>query len=67
MGEPVVTSNAMSGFITALTGEGGITASTFWGVMSDLVPYLVVILPVALGFYFVRKLIKGSAKAKVRI
>lgn len=57
----------MSGFITALTGESGITAATFWGVMTDLVPYLVVILPVALGFYFVRKLIKGSAKAKVRI
>lgn len=67
MGEPVITSSAMSGFITALTGENGITAASFWGVMTDLVPYLVVILPVALGFYFVRKLIKGSAKAKVRI
>lgn len=57
----------MDAFITALTGEGGINASSFWGVMSSLVPYLAIILPVALGFYFVRKLIKGSAKAKVRV
>lgn len=57
----------MDAFITALTGEGGITAASLWGVMSSLIPYLVIIVPVALGFYFVRKLIKGTAKAKVRL
>lgn len=57
----------MDAFITALTGEGGITASALWGVMSSLIPYLVIIVPVALGFYFVRKLIKGTSKAKVRL
>lgn len=57
----------MDAFITALTGEGGINAATFWGVMADLVPFLAIIIPVALGFYFVRKLLKGSSKAKVRI
>lgn len=57
----------MSGFITAITGEGGLTAATFYGVLTDMVPLLVILIPVALGFYFIRKLIKGSAKAKVRI
>ena len=57
----------MSGFITAITAEGGLSAATFYGVLTDMVPLLVILIPVALGFYFVRKLIKGSAKAKVRI
>lgn len=57
----------MKGFITALTGEGGLSAATFYGVLTDMVPLLVILIPVALGFYFVRKLIKGSAKAKVRM
>ena len=61
------TPEAMSSFITALTGSGGITADSLWGVLTNLVPYLVIIIPVALGFYFVRKLIKGTAKAKVRM
>lgn len=59
--------SAMSGFITALTGQNGITADSLWGVLTDLVPFLVIIIPVALGFYFVRKLIKGTSKAKVRM
>lgn len=58
----------MSGFITAITSaEGGLSAATFYGVLTDMVPLLVILIPVALGFYFIRKLIKGSAKAKVRI
>ena len=57
----------MDAFITALTGAKGLSAASFYGVLTSLVPYLVVIIPVALGFYLVRKLIKGSAKAKVRL
>lgn len=58
--------SAMSGFISALTGTNGINASTFWGVLTDMVPYFAVIIPVALGFYFVRRSIKGAGKGKVR-
>ena len=65
--EPTTTVSAMSGFITALTGQNGLTAATFYGVLTDLVPFLVIIVPVALGLYFVRKLIKGASKAKVRM
>lgn len=57
----------MGGFITAITGESGLSAATFYGVLTDMVPLLVILIPVALGFYFIRKLIKGSAKAKVRM
>ena len=58
---------AMGSFISALTGTNGSTANSLWCVLTELVPYLVIIIPVALGFYFVRKLIKGTAKAKVRM
>lgn len=58
-------SAGVSGFITALTT--GLNASAFWDVLTSLAPFIIVIVPVALGFYFVRKLIKGSAKAKVRM
>lgn len=55
----------VAGFITALTT--GLTPAAFWDVLTSLAPFIIVIVPVALGFYFVRKLIKGSAKAKVRM
>lgn len=61
------TPTGMQAFITALTGANGITADSLWGILTNLVPYLVIIVPVALGFYFVRKLIKGTSRAKVRM
>lgn len=58
----------MQSFIAALTNSTtGITASTFYGVLGDLVPFLVVMIPVALGIYFIRKAVKGTGKAKVRL
>ena len=64
---PVVT-HGMSSVISALTNSStGLTASTMFGVVADLVPFIVMIVPVALGVYFLRKLIKGAGKAKVRM
>lgn len=64
--EPVT--NSMADVISALTNSStGLTASTMFGVVADLVPFIVMIVPVALGVYFLRKLIKGAGKAKVRI
>lgn len=58
----------MSSVISALTNSTtGLNANTFFGVVADLVPFIVMIVPVALGVYFLRKLIKGSGKAKVRM
>ena len=64
---PVVTTG-MSAVISALTNSStGLTASTMFGVVADLVPFIVMIVPVALGVYFLRKLVKGAGKAKVRM
>ena len=58
----------MSAVISALTNSTtGLTSSTILGVVTDLVPYIVMIVPVALGIYFLRKLVKGTAKGKVRL
>lgn len=57
----------MSSVITALTNStSGLTSASILSVVTDLVPYIVMIVPVALGVYFLRKLVKGTAKAKVR-
>ena len=59
---------SMSGVISALTNSStGLTASTMFGVVADLAPFIIMIVPVALGVYFLRKLVKGAGKAKVRM
>lgn len=62
MGETTVT--GMTEVITALTT--GITAETIFAVVADIVPFIVTMVPIALGVYFLRKLVKGAGKAKVR-
>lgn len=58
----------MSNVISALTAaETGLTEAKLFAVVGELVPYLVMIVPVALGLYFFRKLIKGTGKGKVRM
>lgn len=54
----------MDAVITALTT--GLTAEKFFSVVADLVPFIVLMVPIALGVYFLRKLVKGAGKAKVR-
>lgn len=57
----------LASVISALTNSTtGLTSGTILTVVADLVPYIVMIVPVALGVYFLRKLVKGTAKAKVR-
>lgn len=58
------TATGMSEVITALTT--GITADTIFAVVADIVPFIVTMVPIALGVYFLRKLVKGAGKAKVR-
>lgn len=55
----------MSTFITSLTTE--LTAANLWGAFSGVAPLIGVLVIFSLGFYIVRKLIKGAAKGKVRI
>lgn len=62
MGETTVT--GMQAIVTKLTE--GITATSIFSVVGDLMPFVVAMVPIALGLYFLRKLIKGAGKAKVR-
>lgn len=58
----------LSSVISALTNSTtGLTSETFFSTVTELVPFIIMLVPVALGVYFLRKLIKGAAKAKVRI
>lgn len=60
--------SGMSQVISALTNSTtGLTASTFFGVVTDIVPFIVVMVPIALALYFLRKLVKGAGKGKVRM
>lgn len=60
-------SGDMSSFVTAITGADGLTSATMWNEVSNAVPLIVGVATFSLGFYIVRKLIKGFGKGKVRI
>jgi len=58
----------MDTVITALSsGTSGLTPAMFFGTIADIVPFLVVIVPVAFGLVMLKKLIKGASKGKVRM
>ena len=54
----------MSAVISALTT--GLTPAVFYAQITELVPFIVTMVPVALGLYLLRKMIKGAGKGKVR-
>lgn len=56
--------SSMQTVVTALTSQ--INAGTFFTTIADLVPYIAMLVPVVLGLYFLRKLVKGSGKGKLR-
>lgn len=56
--------SSMTTVVSALTS--GLTAGTFFSVVADLVPFIVVLVPVSLALMFLRKLIKGAGKGKVK-
>lgn len=56
----------MENAIGALTTT--VTSASLWGAFQGVVPVLAVIVPVSLGLYFARKLIRGAAnKGKTKI
>lgn len=65
MGEEPVVAKGMAAIIEKLVAA--LTPDKFFTVVADLVPFIAVLVPVALGVYFLRKLIKGAGKAKVRM
>lgn len=58
------TPTGMDAVVTALTTQ--LTADKFFTVVAQLVPLIALLVPVALAIYFLRKLVKGAGKGKVR-
>lgn len=58
------TTGSMAEIISAL--NTGITSETLFGTVADLMPWVITLTIASLGLYFLRKLIKGAAKGKVR-
>lgn len=54
----------MEAVVSALTT--GLTPAVFFDTVADTIPFVIVLVPVCLGLYFLRKLIKGAGKGKVR-
>lgn len=65
MGDTPAAAVGMAAVIEKLVAA--LTPANFFTVVADLVPFIAVIVPVSLGVYFLRKLIKGAGKAKVRM
>lgn len=56
------TSGTMSNVVSALTT--GITASTIFGVVADVMPFVIVMIPIALGLKLLRRAIKKAGDGK---
>lgn len=55
---------SMTEIISAL--NTGLTSETIFGTVADLMPWVITLVIASLGLYFLRKLVKGAAKGKVR-
>lgn len=55
---------SMSEIVSAL--NTGITSETLFGTVADLMPWIITLIIASLGLYFLRKLVKGASKGKVR-
>lgn len=54
----------MENLVTEITTS--LTPATFYDAVAELVPFLVILVPVGLSIHFLRRMIKGAAKAKVK-
>lgn len=58
------TTGSMTEIVTAL--NTGITSDTLFGTVAELMPWVITLTIASLGLYFLRKLVKGASKGKVR-
>ena len=61
---PTTSPGSMTEIVTKL--NTGITSDTLFGTVSELMPWIITLIIASLGLYFLRKLVKGAAKGKVR-
>lgn len=57
-------SGSMTSIVTQLTT--GVTSTTIFGVVSEVMPFVIIMIITSLGLYELRKVIKGASKGKVR-
>lgn len=55
----------MENTVTALATT--VNATSLWGVFEDAIPFVSVVVLVGLGFYLIRRMIKGVSKGKAKI
>lgn len=60
--EPVA--EGMTSIVTQLTT--GITSTTIFSVVGEIMPFVITMIPIALGLYLLRKVVKGAGKAKIK-
>lgn len=54
----------MTSIVTQLTT--GITSSTIFSVVGEVMPFVITMIPISLGLYLLRKVVKGAGKAKIK-
>lgn len=64
---PVLYFGDMAGFITAITGEGGITSANLWAQITPAGVFIGAIVIFAFGYRVVRKLISGASKGRAKV
>lgn len=65
MGQTTETAvSSMTEIVTAL--NAGITSDTLFGTVADLMPWVITLTIASLGLHFLRRLIIGASKGKVR-
>lgn len=64
LAETGAATDSMESIVTQL--NTGITSSTLFGTVGQLMPWVITLTIASLALYFLRRLIKGASKGKVR-
>lgn len=60
--------NEVSGMTNAVSAlSTTVSSDALWGVFADAVPYIGVVVLVGLGFYLIRRMIKGVSKGRAKV
>ena len=62
--DEVASTGGMTEIVSQLTT--GVTATTIFGVVKDVMPFVIIMIIVSLGLFELRKVVKGASKGKVR-
>lgn len=62
--DEVASTGDMTEIVSQLTT--GVTATTIFGVVKDVMPFVIIMIIVSLGLFELRKVVKGASKGKVK-